>query len=131
LTGKDPSVVRLDGTGAEDSTVGLGDDDGSVFAGINHVAACRKGSETDELDCRFWYIMDQGSEAGGTNMSSMNGGSVGAGDGVGVGSLMGRRRSARSLVTEREAPESSMKDAMIGALEGVVAWSLVVVAVSE
>ena len=50
---------------------------------------------------------------------------------MGVGSWMGRRRSARSLVTEREAPESSMKDAMIRALEGVVAWSLVVVAVSE
>ena len=27
---------------------------------------------------------------------------------------MGWRRSARALVTESEAPESSMKDAMIG-----------------
>ena len=51
--------------------------------------------------------------------------------GMGVGSSMGRRRSARALVTESEAPESSMKDAMIGALEGCLAWSSVVVAVSE
>jgi len=31
---------------------------------------------------------------------------------------MGWRRSTRALVTESEAPESSMKDAMIGASEG-------------
>ena len=34
-------------------------------------------------------------------------------------------------MTESEAPESSMKDAMIGASEGLVAWPSVVVAVSE
>jgi len=38
--------------------------------------------------------------------------------GMGVGSSMGWRRSMRALVTEREAPESSIKDVMIGASEG-------------
>ncbi len=37
----------------------------------------------------------------------------------------------RALVTEIEALESSMKDAMIGESEGLLAWSSVVVAVSE
>ena len=41
--------------------------------------------------------------------------------GMGVGSSMGWRRSERAFVTESEAPESSMKDAMIGALEGCLA----------
>ena len=50
---------------------------------------------------------------------------------MGAGSAMGWRRSARALVTESEAPESSRKDAMIGASEGLVAWVAVVVAVSE
>ena len=62
--------------------------------------------------------MDQGAETGGTNMSSMDGSSFGAGDRDGAGSAMGWRRSARALVTESEAPESSRKDAMIGASEG-------------
>jgi hypothetical protein len=60
-------------------------------------------------------------------MSGMDGSSFSAG----VGSAMGWRRSARVLVTESEAPESSRKDAMIGASEGLVAWVAVVVAVSE
>jgi len=52
--------------------------------------------------------------------------------GIGVGSLMGWKRSLRALVTEREAPESSIKDARIGASEGSeVGSSVVVVAVSE
>ncbi len=62
-------------------------------------------------------------------MSGMNGCSVASGDGDESGKL-GRRRSAKALVTESEALESSMKDAMIGALEGSVAWSLVALAVS-
>ena len=37
--------------------------------------------------------------------------------GMEVGSSMGWRRSVRALLTEREAPESSRKDAMIGASE--------------
>jgi len=51
LTGKDPSVLWLDGTGAEDSTVGFGDDDESVFRCMYHIAARGKRSEADELDC--------------------------------------------------------------------------------
>ena len=51
--------------------------------------------------------------------------------GMGVRSLMSWRKSARALVTESEEPESSMKDAMIGASEGVVVGSWIVVAVSE
>ncbi len=51
--------------------------------------------------------------------------------GMGVRSLMGWRRSARALVTESEAPESSMKVAMIRASEGVVVGSWIVVTVSE
>ena len=51
--------------------------------------------------------------------------------GMKVRSLMGWRRSVRALVTDSEAPESSMKDAMIGASEGVVVGSWIVVAVSE
>ena len=57
-----------------------------------HVAARSEGSETDELNTLVI--------------------------GMGVGSSMGWRRSARALVTESEAPESSMTDAMIGASEG-------------
>jgi len=56
---------------------------------MHHVATRRKGSETDELDCRFWKIMDQGNEAGGTDMSGMNGGFIGAGDRDGSGKLDG------------------------------------------
>ena len=48
---------------------------------------------------------------------------------MGVGSSMGWRRFVRALMTEREPPESSMKDAMIEALEGSVAGSSVVIAV--
>ena len=44
---------------------------------------------------------------------------------------MGWRRSARALVTENEASESSMKDATIVASEGVLDGSWIVVAVSE
>ena len=80
LAGEDPSVVWLNGTGAEDISVGFGDDNGSVFPCMHHVAARCKGSEADELDCRFWTIMDLDAEAGGTNMSGMDGCSVGAGD---------------------------------------------------
>ena len=58
----------------------------------------------------------------------MDGCSIGAGN---MRSLVGWRRSARALVTESEAPESSMKEAMIGASEGVVVGSCIVVAVSE
>jgi hypothetical protein len=47
---------------------------------MHHVAARCKGSEADELDGRLWNIMDQGAEAGGTDMSGMDGCSVGAGD---------------------------------------------------
>jgi hypothetical protein len=59
--------------------------------------------------------MDQGAEAGGSDMSGVE-----LVIGMGVRSLMGWRRSARALVTESEAPESSMKDSMIRASEGVV-----------
>ena len=89
LTGEDPSVVRLDGTGAEDSTVGFGDDDGSVFRCMRHVAARKKGSKTDELDGRLWNIMDQGAEAGGADMSGMDGRSIGADDRDGSGKCDG------------------------------------------
>ena len=37
--GKDPSVVWLDGTGAEDSTIGFGDNNRSVFCRMHRVAA--------------------------------------------------------------------------------------------
>jgi hypothetical protein len=73
LVGKDPGVVWLDGTGTEGSTIGLDDDDGSVFPCMHHLAARCKGSEADELDCRFWNIMDQSAEAGGTYMSNVKG----------------------------------------------------------
>ena len=48
---------------------------------MHHVAARSKGSEADELDSRLWNIMDQG----GTNMSGMDGLSVGASDRDGGG----------------------------------------------
>ena len=92
LTGEDPNVVWLDGTGAEDSTVGFGDDDGSVFPCIHHVAARCKGSKADELDSRLWNMMDRGAEAGSTNVSGMNGRSFGAGDRDGGGELDGLKK---------------------------------------
>ena len=76
-------VIRkclLDGTGAEDGTIRFGDNDRSVLPCMHHVAARSEGSEADELDGRLWNIMDQGAEAGGTDMSGMDGCSVGAGD---------------------------------------------------
>jgi len=85
LTGEDSSVVWLDGTGAEDSTIGFGDNDRSVFCRMHHVAVRSKGSEADELDSRLWNVMDHGAETGGTNMSGMDGGSVDAGDRDGGG----------------------------------------------
>ena len=89
MTGDDPSVVWLDGTGAEDSIIGFGDTDRSVFPCMHYVAARSKGSEADELDSRLWNIMDQGAETEGTNMSGIDGYSVGTGDRDGVGSAMG------------------------------------------
>ena len=89
LAGKDPGVVWLDGTGAEDGTIWFGDNDRSVLPCMYHVAARSEGSEADELNGRLWNIMDQGAEAGGTDMSGMDSCSVGAGDRDGSGKLDG------------------------------------------
>ena len=97
MTGEDPSVVWLDGTGAEDSTVGFGDDDGSVFLCMHHVAARCKGSEADELDRRFWNIMEQGAEAGCSDMSGVDGCSVGAGDRDGSEELGGLEKISKGV----------------------------------
>ena len=92
MAGEDPSVVWLDETGPEDSTVEFGDDDGSIFLSIHHVAARCKGSEADELDRGTWNIMNEGAEAGGSDMSGVDGCSVGAGDGDGSGELSGLKK---------------------------------------
>ena len=97
MTGEDPSVVGLDGTGAEDGTVGFGDDDGSVFLCMHHVATRGERSEADELDRRFWNKMDRGAEAEGSDMSDMDGCSVSAGDGDGSGKLGGLEKIGESV----------------------------------
>ena len=97
MTGEDPSVVWLNGTGAEDSTVGFGNDDGSVFLCVYHVAARSEGSEADELDRRFWNIMDQVAEAGGSDMSGMDGRFIRAGDRDGSEELDGLEKIGESV----------------------------------
>ena len=57
-----------------------------------HVAARSEGSEADELYGRLWNIMDQGAEAGGTDVSGMNSCSIGAGDRNGSGKLDGSEK---------------------------------------
>ena len=81
LVWESPSVVRLDRTGAEDSTSGLGYDDRSVFLCMHHEVTCCKGSEADEFV--------PGAEAESTDMSGMDSCSVGTGDGDGSGKLDG------------------------------------------
>jgi len=51
-----------------DGTIRFGDNDRSVLPCMHHVAARSEGSAADELDGRLWNIMDQGAEAGGTDM---------------------------------------------------------------
>ena len=97
LTGEDPSVVGLDGTGAEDGTVRFGNDDGSVFRCMHHVATRGERSKADELDRGFGNKMDRGAEAGGSDMSGMDGCSVGAGDRNRSGELGGLEKVGEGI----------------------------------
>ena len=62
-----------------------------------HVAACSEGSEADELNGRLWDVMDQGAEAGGTDVSGMDSCSIGAGDRYGSGKLDGSEKIGESV----------------------------------
>ena len=64
---------------------------------MHHVAARYKGSEADELDRGSWYIMDEGAEAGGSDMSGVDGCSVGAGDRDGSEELGGLEKISKGV----------------------------------
>ena len=64
---------------------------------MHHVAARGEGSEADELDRRFRNKVHRGAEAGGSNMSGMDGCSVGAGDGDWSGKLSGLEEIGESI----------------------------------
>ena len=70
----------MDGARADRDTCWVGDSDGSVLLCLHIVAEGGKRAETNKFDSRSGDIVDQGAETEGTDMSGMDGCSVGAGD---------------------------------------------------